>query len=283
MNGLRPDIDVQYWDTIAPFLLKDVVGALEEGIDPATLNDLSYAIQETYWPNIDIIPACMELLRIDLELPEITKRLALAYSEEHPGESKAPDHIEYLRKGIATVSQDYDFVLLDGTPSLNLSTMNVVTACDVTFIPAPAQMSDYASTLQFTNLITQTIEAYQRVDYHPPMPDIFYCITKFSDSPYSDWMGKMIRKTFGDRTLRQEAHNSDEIGKAGNKIKSIYEINQSESNNRQLLKVTRAKYDSLFNEMLEEILLPIWQFDEEDADEKPASGMAELLEKEGLI
>ncbi len=282
LNGYRPDIDVTYWDTVAPYILKDVVGLQEEGLDPEMLDSLAYAVRKTYWPNIDIIPGCMELLRIDLELPILTRRLDAVHEEMFPGTFRTPDHIEYLREGIATVSDDYDIIIMDGTPSLNLSTMNVVTACDVTLIPTPAQMSDYASTLQFTNLILQTIDAYSEIGYYPPMPEVYYGITKFSDSVYSEWMGKIIRKTFKDRVLDKEAHNSDEIGKAGTQIRSIYEINPNEANNPQGLKKAKDRYDEMFSEVLNQIIKPHWESDDR-LDEKTESSVGSQLMMEGII
>lgn len=283
LNGYRPDIEVQYWDTVAPYILKDVAGAVAEGYDPAMLNTLDYAIRKTYWPNIDIIPGCMELLRIDLELPIVTRRLDIEHAKKYPGTQRQPDHIEYLREGIATVADRYDVIVMDGTPSLNLSTMNVVSACDVTIVPTPAQMSDYASTLQFTSLILQTMDAYMGLDYHPPMPEVYYCITKFSESPYSEWMGKIIRKTFKDRVLDQEAHNTDEIGKAGTQIRSIYEINPNESNNAQGLKKAKDRFDRLFDEVLNQIIKPLWESTSHQKQQTGQSSVGALLEQEGII
>lgn len=249
--GKRPDVDVHYEHTIAPFLLEDDEALVEAGLPEGSSRDLRYAIQKTYWDNIDIIPSCLQNLNIDLLMPMMLKE---------SGQS-SQDHIEKLRKGLLAVGDDYDFVVLDGTPSLNISTLNVVTACDVIFVPTPAAMSDYASTLQFSQLIADTIEAYDEAGFYPNVPDIRYVITKYSKSSYAQFMGQVIRKTFnverGD-VLTNEAHHSDEIGKATNRITSIYEVNPAESDNRKRLKQSSEMFDRLFEEVHDEACGTCW-------------------------
>lgn len=240
--GKTPDDKVQYEHTVAPFMLEDEEAMLVAGHSEGVTKTLDYAIQNTYWSNIDIIPSCLQNLSIDLNLPSI----------QNANKTPAFDRFMKLRVGLLGVADNYDFILIDGTPSLNISTLNVISACDVCFVPTPAAMMDYASTLQFTSLVADTIEGFADVDVFPNMPDMRYFITKYTRSSYAQFMGQLIRKVFtverGD-VLSNEAHASDEIGKANNSIYSIYEINPSESDNRKRLKVTIEKFDALYNEM----------------------------------
>jgi chromosome partitioning protein len=279
--GKRPDVDVHYEHTVAPYLLEDDESLIEAGHPEGSSQNLRYAIQKTYWDNIDIIPACLQNLNIDLLMTNLVRESGRSTQE----------HIEKLRYGLVDIAEDYDFILLDGTPSLNISTLNVVTACDVVFVPTPAAMSDYASTLQFSQLIADTIESYDESDFYPNIPDIRYVITKYSKSSYAQFMGQVIRKTFnverGD-VLTNESHHSDEIGKATNRITSIYEVNPSEADNRSRLKLTIEKFDLLFEEMHDEVYSACWEGAErmshlEKKDEIEALGemMMKALEKEG--
>src|SRR5690606_23386518 len=149
------------------------------------------------------------------------------------------DRIMKLRNGLLEVGENYDFVIVDGTPSLNISTLNVVSACDMCFVPTPAAMLDFASTLQFAGLVAETIETYNDSGIYPNVPDIRFFITKFTSSSYAQFMGQIIRRVFtverGD-VLSNEAHASDEIGKANNSTYSIYEQNPAEADNRKRLK-----------------------------------------------
>lgn len=281
--GYRPDIDVSYEDTFAPFMLQDSQALMEAGHGPEAYKTLHYAIKQTYWPNIDIIPSCLQTLAVDLEMPILIRENQLAARKL--GKESSNSHIEALREGLKGVADDYDFILLDGTPSLNISTMNVVSACDVTIVPTPAAMADFASTLQFTSLIKETMEAYMQREYFPPVPEFLFCITKFSESPYSEWMSGIIRKTFEVNVLQHEAHQSDELGKSTNKITSIYEVNPSESNNRQRLKNTIERFDGLFQEIHDHLWQKCFNEVAEEAVKEPSQyqSMSDLLKQEGVL
>ena len=113
-------------------------------------------------------------------------------------------------------------------------------------------MLDFASTLQFVGLVAETIETYNSNEIYPNVPDIRFFITKYTRSSYAQFMGQIIRRVFtverGD-VLSNEAHASDEIGKANNSTYSIYEQNPSEVDNRKRLKTTIEMFDRLFGGM----------------------------------
>lgn len=240
--GKRPDDNVHYENTIAPFFLEDDEALVEAGHPEGASRSLHYAIQKTYWDNIDIIPSCLQNLNIDLMMPRVMDDANVPFI----------DRIMKLRSGLIEVGKDYDFIIIDGTPSLNISTLNVVSACDMVFVPTPAAMLDFASTLQFTGLVAETFETYDQSGIYPNVPDIRYFITKYSGSSYAQFMGQIIRRVFtverGD-VLSNEAHASDEIGKATNSTYSIYEQNPAEADNRKRLKSTCEMFDQLFEEM----------------------------------
>lgn len=240
--GKRPDDNVQYENTIAPFFLEDDEALVEAGLPSGSCRSLHYAIQKTYWDNIDIIPSCLQNLNIDLLMPRVLDEANVPFI----------DRIMKLRNGLLEVGQDYDFILIDGTPSLNLSTLNVVSACDMVFVPTPAAMLDFASTLQFAGLVGETMEMYSTANLSPNIPDIRFFITKYSGSSYAQFMAQIIRRVFtverGD-VLSSEAHASDEIGKATNSTYSIYEQNPAEADNRKRLKNAIDMFDKLFEEM----------------------------------
>ena len=252
--GKIPDDTVNYEHTMAPYMLEDEDALIEAGYEEGASETLHYAIQKTYWSNIDIIPSCLQNLNIDLLLPKMQEK----------ADTNAMQRVMKLRYGLVGVSEDYDFILVDGTPSLNISTVNVISACDMCFVPTPAAMMDYASTLKFTGLIRDSIQSYDEINFYPNIPDIRYFITKYTRSSYAQFMGQLIRKVFtverGD-VLSNEAYASDEIGKANNSIYTIYEQNPSESDNRKRLKTTIEMFDNLYTEMHD----AVWETCFEDA------------------
>lgn len=238
-------IDLEYHDTMAPYLLEDDKALVESGFKPGSAESLRYAIHETYWDNIDIIPACLQNLSIDISMGSVMQALGRPQSYL----------IMRLREGLMDVADDYDFILIDGTPSLNFSTLNVLSACDVCFIPTPAAVSDFVSTMQFVGLVGDTIRSYRKeFNVCPNLPDIRFVVTKYNGTSHSEYMSKAIRAACsverGD-VLKHEIYMSDEIGKAGTTSYSIYEQNPSDVDNPKRLKKTIENYDAVFQEMLD--------------------------------
>lgn len=75
------------------------------------------AIQQTSSPNLDIIPAHIDLVAIEIELVDQENRESM------------------LRKVIEPLKDQYDFILIDCAPSLGLLTLNALTAADSVIIP----------------------------------------------------------------------------------------------------------------------------------------------------
>ena len=75
------------------------------------------AILKTASPNVDIIPAHIDLVAIEIELVDKQER-------------------EYmLKKSLVEIKNDYDYILIDCAPSLGLITLNSLVAADSVIIP----------------------------------------------------------------------------------------------------------------------------------------------------
>lgn len=83
--------------------------------------DARELILETENPNLDIIPAHIDLVGAELEMINMPNR-----------EMK-------LRQALETVKDDYDFILIDCSPSLGLITVNAITAADSVIIPVQCE------------------------------------------------------------------------------------------------------------------------------------------------
>lgn len=278
----KPQHAVKYEDTMAPYLLRDETALIEAGFEPGASESLHYAIQKTYFSEIDIIPACLDNLAIDLhanskEQRELNEMLGIT-----PADAYA-----HLRAGLHSVGDEYDFILIDGTPSLNITTLNVIVACDLMFVPTPAAMLDYFSTLKFTEMITNSLEHFASNGIPVNCPDIRFFITKyFPRDQYTKFMVGLIMSTFGisdQDVLRTCVAHSKEVQKAASEFNSIYEANPVEADNRAKLKETLENYDDLFSEMLD----VVWESFYADVRSSPkvekgsaALGLDELLSDE---
>jgi chromosome partitioning protein len=92
-------------------------------------------------PNVDIIPAHIDLVAIEIELVDKDER-------------------EYmLKKAIRHLKDSYDYILIDCAPSLGLLTLNALTAADSVIIPI--QCEYFA--LEGLGKLLNTIKSVQRI------------------------------------------------------------------------------------------------------------------------
>ncbi|SDR66822.1 ParA family protein [Christiangramia echinicola] len=122
------------------------------GIDVETVENGTYqllehsikaeeAIMETSSPNLDIIPAHIDLVAIEIELVDQENRESM------------------LKKAVEPLRDKYDFILIDCAPSLGLLTLNALTASDSVIIPI--QCEYFA--LEGLGKLLNTIKSVQKI------------------------------------------------------------------------------------------------------------------------
>ena len=99
------------------------------------------AIVKTDSPNLDIIPAHIDLVAIEIELVDQDKREYML--------KKATDHLR----------EKYDYVIIDCAPSLGLLTLNALTAADSVIIPI--QCEYFA--LEGLGKLLNTVKSVQKI------------------------------------------------------------------------------------------------------------------------
>ncbi len=127
-------------------------------------------------PNVDLIPAHIDLVAIEIELVDKDQR-------------------EYMmKKAIIDLKNDYDYILIDCAPSLGLLTLNALTAADSVIIPI--QCEYFA--LEGLGKLLNTIKSVQRL--HNPDLDIEGMLLTMYDSRLrlSNQVVDEVRKHFGD-------------------------------------------------------------------------------------
>ena len=116
------------------------------------------AVVKTDSPNVDVIPAHIDLVAIEIELVDKQKR-------------------EYmLQKSLIDLKKDYDYILIDCAPSLGLITLNSLVAADSVIIPI--QCEYFA--LEGLGKLLNTIKSIQSI--HNPKLDIEGLLLTMFDS-----------------------------------------------------------------------------------------------------
>ena len=86
-----------------------------DGIDAKDL------ILQTQTPNLDILPAHIDLVGAEIEMINM------------------PNREKMMRKALEKAKKDYEFVIIDCSPSLGLITVNALTAADSVLIPVQCE------------------------------------------------------------------------------------------------------------------------------------------------
>ncbi|UGU16708.1 AAA family ATPase [Sinomicrobium kalidii] len=92
-------------------------------------------------PNVDLIPAHIDLVAIEIELVDKDRRESM------------------LKDALAGLREEYDYILIDCAPSLGLLTLNALTAADSVIIPI--QCEYFA--LEGLGKLLNTIKSVQKV------------------------------------------------------------------------------------------------------------------------
>lgn len=100
--------------------------------------DPRQAILKTFVPHLDIMPANINLVGAEIELVDM------------------PDRNTFMKKMIGQVKEDYDFILIDCSPSLGLITMNALTAADSVIIPVQCEFFSLEGLGKLLNTIKLT-------------------------------------------------------------------------------------------------------------------------------
>lgn len=198
--GFNPDIDIQDEDTLLPFF--------GHGGPP----DLSYAIRPTCWPGIDLIPANLGLYTAEYEAAARMRGNA--------------DTLDRLRRGVESMAERYDVVLLDPPPALGMISLAVLRAANALLIPTPPSTVDFASTAHFLRMIVDTLEVLAdhglgKRGYH----FLRVVATKVDEGKSAHLqIREMMEAVFGVDMLNASLLDSAEIDNANVQLRTVYEI-----------------------------------------------------------
>ena len=233
-HGYVPDLHVHADDTLLPYYLGE-------------RDNAEYAIKPTCWPNLDIIPSCLAIHRIESEVEAL----------ETAGKLPVPSHL-LLRAAIESVWDSYDLIVIDSAPNLGIGTINVVCAADVIVVPTPAELYDYVSSLQFFTMLRDLIA---NVDLGGFEPDVRVLVTKFSTAVgnQSAWMDEQIRNAWGGMVLKEVVRVTDEVGKGQVRMRTIFEQAANQRSTPTAWRNAISIWEPVCREIFERLIKPRWE------------------------
>lgn len=168
-------------------------------------NTAKEAIVTSDTPNLDIIPAHIDLVAIEIELVD-------------------KDNREYmLKEALREVKHNYDYIIIDCAPSLGLLTLNALTSADAVIIPI--QCEYFA--LEGLGKLLNTIKSVQKI--HNPELDIEGLLLTMYDSRLrlSNQVVEEVQKHFSDMVFQTIIQRNVRLSEAPSYGESIINYDAS--------------------------------------------------------
>jgi chromosome partitioning protein len=202
MFGYVPDLDISEDDTLYPFIRN------------AEMTSLAYAVRETHWDGLFLIPANLKLYSAEYELAARVAR-------------HEPRLLNRLAEGIASIADHFDVVVLDPPPALGTISLSVMRAANALLVPVPPTVVDFTSTTTFLAMLHETMTTLEERGLPVELRWMRMLATRADEqkSMQRELLG-LMRTLFGDTMLRTILKDSAEIDNASARLMTVYELEQ---------------------------------------------------------
>jgi chromosome partitioning protein len=176
------------------------------------MQSLEYAVRETHWDGLYLVPANLHLYASEYEL---AARIARA----------EPTLLNRLAEGIASIGDHFDVVILDPPPALGTISLSVMRAANALLVPIPPTVVDFASTTSFLTMLYETLLTLQERQMPVDLRWMRLVATRADEqkSMQRELLG-LMRNLFGDMLLRAVLKDSAEIDNASARLMTVYEL-----------------------------------------------------------
>jgi len=218
LHGVQPEFDVGDNQTLYGAIRYD------EG-----RCELSEIIRKTYFENLDLVPANLELMEFEHETPK-------ALMTDRQIESM---FFTRMDAALASVADRYDVVVIDCPPQLGFLTMSAMCAATAVLVTVHPQMLDVMSMCQFLIMTSDLLGVVAKAGGNMGYDWMRYLITRYEpgDGPQNQ-MVSFMRSMFGEHVLNFPMLKSTAIADAGITKQTLYEVPRDQ--------FTRATYDRAF-------------------------------------
>ena len=251
--GILPDFETSHETSLGPYILE------EEGHKEQFVRNV---VHNTYLPNLKIIPSTLQLAGVEYAL----SNAIVESRDSQESISKKLHWFHRVRDCLSEIKNDYDIIIVDGTPTLGLLPLNIIFASDAVIVPVPTEITDFASTLAFCDLYKEQAEVL--VEFFGEaitLPEMLFLPTRFSPSEKNATLGSefvldQIRKTFGTACMQSVIKKHESVvSNLSLMRRTVFDINAGDGNvNREARKKSMANFETVFDEILERTVFPKW-------------------------
>jgi chromosome partitioning protein len=202
MLGYIPDLDITEDDTLYPFIRN------------AEMSSLAYAVRDTHWNGLYLVPANLRLYSAEYELAaRITGTDGRLFNR--------------LAEGIRSIAEHFDVIILDPPPALGTISLSVMRAANSLLIPVPPTVVDFTSTTSFLAMLAESMGVLAERGLPIDLKWIRFLATRADEQKSMQReLLQVMRNLFGDSMLRAVMRDSAEIDNASARMMSVYELDQ---------------------------------------------------------
>ncbi|UAB91651.1 plasmid partitioning protein RepA (plasmid) [Ruegeria sp. SCSIO 43209] len=227
LHGIQPELD-------------DVPSLYETLRYDSERKPVSEVIQPTNFPNLDIVPASLELQEYEYDTP-----VALTSSEPHEGRT----FFTRISRALSEVDDRYDVVVIDCPPQLGYLTLTALTASSSVIVTVHPQMLDVMSMSQFLLMLGGIMKTIRDAGANMRLKWFRYLVTRFepTDGPQKQMVG-FLQAMFPNQMLSAPVLKSTAISDAGITKQTLYEVERS-----QFVRTTYDRAVTSLNDVNDEI------------------------------
>lgn len=194
---------------------------------------ISEVIRSTNFPNLDIVPASLDLQEYEYDTP-------VALTSREPQQGRA--FFTRISEALKDVDDRYDVVVIDCPPQLGYLTLTALTASTSVLITVHPQMLDVMSMSQFLLMLGGIMKTIRDAGAQINLKWFRYLVTRFepTDGPQKQMVGFM-QAMFPNQVLQSHMVKSTAISDAGITKQTLYEVERSQ--------FVRSTYDRAMNSL----------------------------------
>lgn len=207
LHGIQPELD-------------DVPSLYETLRYDDQRKPITEVIRPTNFPNLDIVPASLELQEYEYDTP-----VALTSSDPHEGRT----FFTRISKALSEVDDRYDVVVIDCPPQLGYLTLTALTASSSVIVTVHPQMLDVMSMSQFLLMLGGIMKTIRDAGANMRLKWFRYLVTRFepTDGPQKQMVG-FLQAMFPNQMLSAPMLKSTAISDAGITKQTLYEVERSQ-------------------------------------------------------
>lgn len=218
--GMYAEQDVDEDDTVLPLVYGD---------EP----DLRYAVKDTYWHNLSVIPAATPISAAEFAIP--TK---VSVNKNFPFWRIIGDGLQPLR-------EEFDYIIIDTSPAMSYLTINGLLAANAMVMPMVPESLDFISGTQFWGLFADLCRTFAHLEPEKTFDFVSILLSKVDNTQSSS--APIVRawsqRAYGDWLLPIEIPASSVVGSEALEFSTIFDID-SWSGSKKTLDRIREPFEA---------------------------------------